>query len=352
MNFNTIKAFIKKHTQSPEEYITEFDVEEMNEWLHDTHAAEMKALDVMGIQMAFVECFVPGKKEHSNDFWLVLMPVDGRFSIRQFAEGSPHAKSLVESAFKAAPGLAAANARVAKAFHKDAFIFHGARSVFFNDWVVDIASKSMDAIGHWKTQSFVDVDTDYLETMDTLCTAQENVALLQNKEFILSKLLSPGGVVQPMEMTVFDVNSELVWAYTPLPGLELGPNHAMVPVAYKNNRLQAIVGVNWGNGYVPLLQGTKAHLCRGSELAEIEIEDGSQLSGDASDDGLYDAEEVLVLEFSDADLNLKPGTLEILNLGQSPLDMVKFARGEETRVRESYAFDFSLDNSNESGVSL
>lgn len=354
MNFATIKAFIKKHTQSPEEYITEFDVEEMNEWLQTTHAGEMNKLNAIGITMAFIEGADTEKKDNnSNDFWLVLMPVDGRFSIRQFAEGSPHAKSLVESAFKAAPGLAAANARVTKAFPENVFIFQGARSVFFNDWVVDIASKSMDSIGFWKTQNFVDVHTDYLETMDALCMAQENFGLLQNKEFMLSKLCSADSVVQSMEMVVFDENSDLPWVNRKLTGLELDTNYAIVPVAYKNNCVQAIVGVNLGHGYVPIFNDTPARLTLGNELPEIEIGDSSLLRGDGGDDGMYAAEDIFVFEFSDADLNLKPGTLEMFSLGLNPLDMLKFARGEQTPVQESYSMDFSMDDqATISGLSL
>lgn len=354
MNFATIKAFVKKHTQSPEEYITEFDDEEMNEWLQAIHSEEMDKLSALGIKMAFIECVdVEKKVGMSNDFWLVLMPADGRFSIRQFAEGSPQAKNLVGSAFKAAPALAAANARVAKAFPQDVFIFQGARSVYFNDWVVDIASKSIESIGCYKNQNFVDVATDYLETIDALCTAQENVGRLQDKGFILSKLLSNETIVPPIEMVVFDENSDLPWANSKLTGLELDPNYAIVPVAYKNNCLQAVMAVNFGHGYVPLFKDTPACLTLGNEVPAIEIGDSALLRGNQNDDGMYVAEDIFVFEFSDSDLNLKPGTLEILSMGLSPLDMLKFARGEQTPVQESYAMDFTMaDQATDSGLSL
>lgn len=379
MNLTTIKAFIKKHTQSPEEYITEFDVEEMNEWLQVERADEVKNLADLGIKISFIRALDPREEDvqMTNDFWLLLAPEDGLFAIRQFAKGSVQAKNLASAGFDIAQRLAVVHARVVEAFPARGALC----DVTCEDWevVVPLGPKGPsrlkdcalvspydfsndDIYGNPIMNPFLakiqpDIKCSFADVLEKLCIAQENFKLLQDKEFISAKFFSSQSGAETIEMVVADECSMREWADRGVTGFPLSENYAIFPVEYEEHMVKVMVGVDLGKGFVPLLEGTHARLsCGGTASFNIQIfGSGCSLSdvvaGKNDDD--YDSDDILLLELSDTDLKLAPGTLEMLSLGKSPLEMLKFARGETSQVQESYDFDFSMDDqATDNGMSL
>lgn len=383
MNFATIKAFVKKHTQSPEEYITEFDVEEMNEWLETHRASDVEKMKSHNITIRFVK---GGDTEgdgwpNTNNFWMVLTPENSRFSIRKFAEGAQNAKDLVATAVAYAPILQHIHARIENAYsEQEALFLHtngfaASYSTFaFEDWVVDIKI-SHDGESHQPMTTTGEVDAFYrcvkngsviyqdpdsidsfgsesfLQKIEELCSLQNYYDQFVNKDFVATALKS-GVTATPIEFSVGYWDTE---GYTTFAGYQLGNGYGITVVAGQGDTLLGAVAVehiNEDGRYLPL-----PHECHIRLLDDGDLYIGSgvvDLTLPCDDESFVcELRDVFTFNLSDTDLNLKAGSIAwMLQAGQSPQEILGYALSGMQKV-ESYDFDFSMaDQASSSGLSL
>lgn len=344
MNIADIKAFVKKHTQSPEEYITEFDVEGMNEWLLLRHASVVSKMETLGLTLHYEKGAdtMTDVGRSTNNFWMVLSAKEGRFSLRAFAEGAEEAKALVSKASSIAPTFKETLGLVDAQYPKgESFLLR--KYLKFPDWIVETTGLSMDwsknapsSIYKWTGETLGLFSSNALDYVKEVCRRQQVFQALSNKDYLASKMRVLGSkffqtrYLKPVRDEEDDHES-----LEEKKGYLVGGAFQVIPMQANGSTLEAWVLVNpEGYDWSPMLKNAFVRL---SDTSFSIWNDNMELnhSGD-----IYWQDEFLVYSFTDQDLNLPGGSIATLTaLGQTPFEILQYAL-LDTGPNESYSLDF------------